>query len=85
MAWVYLVRNTQRKCYIGMTTDLDNRLRDHNSGKSKWTKNLGPWELIWSHRCPTIGEARKLEARLKRQHGGSGLKTLLEKMIDSGP
>ena len=72
MAWVYVIQNTEGRFYIGMTTDLEKRLKDHNSGISKWTKHRGPWKLIWSHQCPTIGEARKLENQLKRQGRGSG-------------
>ena len=58
--------------YVGMTTDLDQRVRDHNDGISTWTKNRGPWNLVWSNECTTIGEARKLESKLKRQGRGDG-------------
>jgi predicted GIY-YIG superfamily endonuclease len=61
MAWVYVVQNSQGRFYIGMTTDLDGRLRDHNSGVSKWTKHRGPWKLVWSQERASISEARKLE------------------------
>ena len=37
--------------YIGMTTDLEARIRDHNSGRSKWTHYRGPWKLVWSQEC----------------------------------
>jgi predicted GIY-YIG superfamily endonuclease len=77
MAWVYVLRNPDGRFYIGMTTDLQARVVGHNSGKSKWTKQRGPWELIWKTRCATIGEARRLERKLKRQHGGDRLKRFL--------
>jgi putative endonuclease len=72
MAWVYVVQNLDGHFYIGMTTDLEARIRDHNFGRSKWTKYRGPWSLVWSQECLTIGEARKLENKLKRQGRGSG-------------
>jgi DNA-binding response OmpR family regulator len=40
MAWVYVIQNAEGRFYIGMTTDLEQRLQDHNSGISKWTKYL---------------------------------------------
>jgi putative endonuclease len=72
MAWVYVVQNPDGRYYVGMTTDLDERVRDHNAGISVWTSHRGPWNLVWSLRCATIGEARKLENRLKRQSRGEG-------------
>jgi predicted GIY-YIG superfamily endonuclease len=35
MAWVYVVLNLDGHFYIGMTTDLEARIRDHNFGRSK--------------------------------------------------
>ena len=72
MAWVYVIQNPEGRFYIGMTTDLERRLVDHNTGLSVWTKYRGPWKLIWSQQCPTISEARKLENQLKRQGRGNG-------------
>ena len=39
MAWVYVVQNAEGRFYVGMTTHLEERLNDHNSGVSTWTKN----------------------------------------------
>jgi putative endonuclease len=72
MAWVYVIQNADGRFYVGMTTDLEGRLKDHNSGISRWTKHRGPWKLVWSHECATIGQARKLENQLKRQGRGNG-------------
>jgi predicted GIY-YIG superfamily endonuclease len=32
--------------YIGLTSDLDERLRAHNDGKSTHTAKYRPWELV---------------------------------------
>ncbi|MBV8586713.1 MAG: GIY-YIG nuclease family protein, partial [Verrucomicrobia bacterium] len=34
MAWVYVIQNVEGRFYVGMTTDLERRLIDHNSGIS---------------------------------------------------
>jgi len=34
------------KHYIGVTENVYQRLNDHNTGISKWTKNKGPWALV---------------------------------------
>src|SRR6266446_5002524 len=72
IAWVYVIQNSTGKLYVGMTTELETRIAGHNSGVSKWTSDRGPWRLVWSQQCPSVGEARKLENKLKRQGRGSG-------------
>ena len=48
MYYVYLIESlsVQGERYVGMTTDLKQRLREHNQGKSSHTTKLGPWKLI---------------------------------------
>ena len=75
---VYLIKNGNGRRYIGLSEDVHKRLRDHNAGRSKWTAKYGPWELDWTSDEMSLGEARKLENRLKRQKGGVGLEQLLQ-------
>ena len=82
--WVYVLRNPLGRLYIGLTADLLRRLEQHNSGQSKGTKMHGPWELVWQQGPLTLTEARKLENRLKRQHGGEGLLVLIGLPRSSG-
>jgi putative endonuclease len=84
MAWVYVIQNAEGRFYIGMSTDLEQRLIDHNTGISKWTKFRGPWTLIWSQECASIGEARKLENKLKRQGRGNGFYRMIGLTPPSG-
>jgi len=84
MAWVYVIRNAEGRFYVGMTTDLEGRLIDHNSGVSKWTKYRGPWNLVWSKKCTSISQARKLENKLKRQGRGSGFYRMIGLTPPSG-
>ena len=71
--WVYVVwSDACRRFYIGVTDDVERRVRQHNEGISRWTRGRGPWRLVWQQRCADLGEARRLENRLKRQKGGKG-------------
>lgn len=80
---VYLIENPTGRTYIGLSDDVERRVRDHNAGLSKWTKSRGPWQLKWrSSAFATLGEARKLENLLKRQNGGAGLQALLDRFRD---
>ena len=73
---VYIIENLEGKIYIGLSGDPLKRLDAYNNGISKWTAKFIPWKLVWLSDQLILGEARKLENELKRQKGGSGLKTL---------
>jgi putative endonuclease len=63
---VYIIQSEQTgKFYIGQTQDLQSRIKFHNTGRSRFTKNLGPWKLYASKSCSSRSEAMALESRLK--------------------
>jgi putative endonuclease len=69
---VYVLRNENGQFYIGLSEHVRTRLQEHNSGVSKWTRNRGPWILIWISEPMSLSDARRLEIRLKKQKGGAG-------------
>jgi len=75
--FVYVIENPRKRRYIGFSESPTARLGQHNAGVSKWTSKFRPWRLIWVSGALSMGEARKLENRLKRQKGGHGLELLL--------
>jgi len=77
MYQVYILANSSGRHYIGLSEDVAKRIEDHNSGRSKWTAKRGPWTLQWISRPMPLGDARRLESKMKRQKGGSGLQTLM--------
>jgi putative endonuclease len=81
---VYVIRNIAGKFYIGLSEDIQIRLRQHNQVVSKWTRHRGPWSLVWESESLTLSEARKLENQLKRQKGGAGFRKLTGLPSSSG-
>ena len=71
MHYVYLLESEafagQR--YIGLTTNLEQRLAAHNAGKSPHTAKYGPWRLVTYVAFSDIEKARDFERYLK---SGSG-------------
>ena len=63
--FVYILRNSEGRFYIGQTSDLTLRLQRHNEGKVFWTKSHSPWEIVFSTQFDTRSEAVKEERRLK--------------------
>jgi putative endonuclease len=52
MKYVYLLQSlvAQNQRYIGMTEDLEARLRTHNAGGSPHTSKYRPWQVV-AHFC----------------------------------
>ena len=81
--WVYILKSDSTgKIYIGQTTDLDNRVKRHNSvyDKNRYTrKQKGPWLLIYSEKYETRSEAMKKEKFFK---SGDGRKWISNNIIN---
>ena len=64
---VYVLRCRNNYLYIGMTNNLQKRMKAHDKGSgSKFVKSHKPFELIKVIYCADSKEARKLEYTLKR-------------------
>ena len=67
MFFVYLIKSKKdNSIYIGYTNDLLRRMKEHNNGKSKYTNNKHPYELIYYESYKSISDARYRENNLKR-------------------
>jgi putative endonuclease len=67
--WVYLLRCKDSTFYIGITLDLDRRLREHNSGgkkAAKYTRGRGPVKLVKTFVADSKSEALRMEASWKK-------------------
>jgi putative endonuclease len=83
MFHVYVLRSeTTGRFYTGFTSDLTQRLGQHNSGLTKSTKGRGPWKLMHQEAFATRAEAMNRERFLKSGQGRGELKGLL--VSDSG-
>jgi len=66
-AWVYFLRLKSGNLYIGATTNLDRRCKEHFAGKAcRTTKIEPPVALVYSEIYETYADARKREAQVKR-------------------
>jgi putative endonuclease len=67
--------------YTGFTNDLRKRFNQHNTGKSTYTKNRGPWKLIYYEACLNKEDARSRELYLKSGMGKRYLKQRLKRFL----
>ncbi len=79
MYFVYALKSQERNyIYVGMTNNLERRIKQHQDGKSKTTKPYAPFVLIYTEKHSTRSEARIREKYLKSGCGKEFLKTLLK-------
>ena len=67
MAWVYILRGSSGRYYIGSTENLTRRLEEHRRGGNHTTHRLGDLEVVISRVVGDATEARKIEFALKRK------------------
>ena len=80
MAWVYFLKNNSGTIYIGSTSDIERRMRQHLAGHTPSTRRLKTDTLAFSQEYKTLQEAREIERRLKKLKR----KDYLEKIITDG-
>ena len=52
--------------YVGSTDNVNKRIKEHNSGRSKFTKQTNDWELLGYKSFGTEDEARRFERLVKK-------------------
>lgn len=78
MFYVYVLKSLENgRLYTGSTNDLERRLHEHNSGRSKYTKLTKPFELVYKEEYNTKSEAYRRELFLKTGKGREFLKEIL--------
>lgn len=74
---VYAIKSKLRNyIYVGMTSDLEERILRHNNGRERTTRAYRPFELIYYEEHPTREEARKREKYFKSGVGKEFLKKI---------
>lgn len=78
-----LIASTTRKyIYVGMTSDVDRRVKEHQSGKNKTTKPYQPFSLIHVESFPTRQEAREREKYFKSGIGKEWIKKTYARVLE---
>ncbi|MDO8558205.1 MAG: GIY-YIG nuclease family protein [bacterium] len=79
MGILYILRSKKSgKYYIGSTNDLDRRIAEHNSGKTKSLRNLRPLEIVFKLEYPSLLMARRKERALKQLKSRSALEVIVK-------
>ena len=81
MAWVYILRGSSGRYYIGSTDNLARRLAEHRRGGNHTTHRFGTeLKVVVSRIVADAAEARRIEFRLKRKKNSRLAIEALERM-----
>lgn len=79
MYYVYVLQSKiGRKLYVGFSTDLQRRLREHQNKKVHTTARFGEIELIFYEAFKDEKDALRRESYLKTTQGKRALKLMLK-------
>ena len=86
MFYVYVLRSrSDSGLYIGFSSNLRARLREHNDGRSFATARRGPWKLIYYEAYVNQNDALGRERYLKSGSGRKFLKAQLRNYLAEEP
>jgi putative endonuclease len=78
MCWLYILQNESiDKYYIGSTTNLERRLKEHLRGLVRTTRVFSIFKLAYKEKFDKIEEARKREKQLKLYKSKKYIKWLI--------
>ncbi len=82
MMYIYVICSQKDgRFYVGMTENVERRLKEHNQGKTKSTKGFRPWELFFFEEFETREIARNREKYLKSGYGKQWIKQKYNKVL----
>jgi len=79
MFCTYILKSLSNgKYYIGSCDDINERIKKHNSGNVKSTKNFIPWKIVHKEFFGARGSATKRERQLKSWKSRKALEKLFK-------
>ncbi|MBV6422075.1 MAG: GIY-YIG nuclease family protein [Ignavibacteriota bacterium] len=86
MFYVYILKSLKvDRYYIGHTKDLERRLTEHNSCKTRSTKAYVPWKIVYCEKFLTKIEAYQREMEIKSYKSGIKFKELFNRRVGRVP
>ncbi|MDD4352046.1 MAG: GIY-YIG nuclease family protein [Candidatus Gracilibacteria bacterium] len=81
--YVYVLQSKKdNKFYIGFTTNLDRRIKEHDEGKNISTAKRLPVELIFYEAYLSKGDALRREKYFKTAKGKTTLKQMIREFLE---
>mgnify|MGYP002639294280 CR=1 FL=1 len=66
--YLYILKSPNcKRPYLGSSSNLENRIIEHNKGTTKSTKNKGPWSIDYYFEFDNLQKAKKIETIIKNK------------------
>lgn len=84
---LYILKCADNTLYTGITTDLDRRVKEHNTSRSgaKYTGARRPIKLVYSKKFANRSKAQKEEWKIKKLSRAEKLKLIWKSLRSSNP
>jgi putative endonuclease len=78
--YLYILKDSCGKFYVGSTTDIPRRMKQHQYGHTQTTTRMDAPKLVLSQEYETLSAARIVERKIKRMKR----KDYVAKMVQEG-
>ena len=79
MPFAYILYSKKlNKYYVGACIDMERRLKQHNSGQSKFTSTGIPWILKYTEGFDTLERAKSRELQIKKKKSRKYIENLFK-------
>jgi len=83
--FTYILQSeTTTGLYIGYTSDIEKRLRQHNESNGKYTSGKGKWNILFYKKFDNKTQAISLERQLKKWESKKKILEWIEREKSSG-
>ena len=84
MYYAYTLLSRKRGCfYIGMTSDIDRRMKEHRAGQCHTTARMSDFELIFYEAFKSKQDALRREKYFKTAKGKKMLRLILRESLQA--
>jgi putative endonuclease len=67
MHYLYMIKNSSDKLYVGVTVNPEKRLATHNTQRgAQYTKRLPDFKIVFLEKYENLEQARKREIQIKK-------------------
>ncbi len=82
MFYVYILYSPSRdKYYVGYTSNVQERIIEHNSGATNYTRSGKPWNLVYKEEYALKSEAIKRENEIKSKKSRKYIENLINSSV----
>ena len=86
MFYAYILYSEVRsKYYVGYTSNLEERLKKHNTNHSGFTGHTGDWQIVWVQSFTEKSDAVKREKQIKSWKSRRMIINLINTTVSSNP